>query len=378
MVDPTSTLDVVAVPDFSTPARTALFEARTLFFLASWLENAGGASAFPLRLACIGAPPASVRTLAAACRAEIVVCEPLGLEGGRVTANKLRGLEMPSSSGRVLMLDTDLFILGDFSALAREIPSGLAAAPAGSKWVPEALWQRIYPHLGLPVPTERAALLRAEYGLVPGGQITREEFGRTTDLRKMLPYYNSGVFLAPSGAGLREVWAEHLERLADLFLAKVPAGGERTRSPWAKLLGAWRGTQDRLAGRAEKYPRSVTTCDQASFSTALQQLRADGVPFQRLPDVYHSRRLHCQAGRLRFDEMKIYHATGFLRLGKNERWDLPRALDHGIHQWQESLRAGGRLRDAAQANNDAARAGEFLTRLYRDHVRPALAGQSRR
>ena len=37
--------------------------------------------------------------------------------------------------------------------------------------------------------------------------------------------------------------------------------------------------------------------------------------------------------------MKIYHATGFLRPGKRERWDLDRVLEQGIHQWQESLRA---------------------------------------
>ena len=109
----------------------------------------------------------------------------------------------------------------------------------------------------------------------------------------------------------------------------------------------------------------------------MQQLRAGGTPFRRLPDPYHARRLHCQAGKLRLDEIKIYHATGFLRLGKRERWDLPRALDQSIHQWQESFRAGGRFRDPAGADADALRAGEFLTRLYREHVRPALAERSR-
>ena len=37
---------------------------------------------------------------------------------------------------------------------------------------------------------------------------------------------------------------------------------------------------NRLLTKRVKYPRSVTTCDQATFSTAIQQLRAEGVPFR--------------------------------------------------------------------------------------------------
>ena len=216
MSSPLSGFDVIAVPDFSTPARADVFAARTLFFLASWLENAGRAKAFPLHLACIGEPPASVRHLASQSGATVHVRAPLGLPGS-LTANKLRGLEIPGRSERILMLDTDVFILGDFSELAAIVPSGLAAAPAGSKWVPEALWQRIYQHLDLPVPAERTPMLRAEYGLLSAAKTLHREFGQTTDLSRMLPYYNSGVFLAPRDCGLREVWADHLVRLAKLF-----------------------------------------------------------------------------------------------------------------------------------------------------------------
>ena len=60
--------DVVTVPDFQ-GANPALFEARTLLFLGSWLENAGSAREWPLHLACIGEPPESVRRLAERCNA---------------------------------------------------------------------------------------------------------------------------------------------------------------------------------------------------------------------------------------------------------------------------------------------------------------------
>ena len=185
----TPALQVVAVPDFSSPERARVFEARTLLFLGSWLERAGQARSFPLRLACIGSVPSSVQRLAEHCGATVEVYPPLGLTGS-LTANKLRGLEVAGQPGQLLMLDTDVFILGDFSPLAAEIPAGLAAAPAGSKWVPEALWQRIYQHLDLPTPEERTAMPRVEYGLLPASRTLHEEFGQTTDLARMLPYYN--------------------------------------------------------------------------------------------------------------------------------------------------------------------------------------------
>ena len=78
--------DVVIVPDFSGKAKTT-FEARTLYFLASWLECAGKSREFPLHLACIGEPPESVRALAKQCDARISLHAPMGEDVG-VFANK--------------------------------------------------------------------------------------------------------------------------------------------------------------------------------------------------------------------------------------------------------------------------------------------------
>src|ERR1051325_3921722 len=90
--------DVVIVPDFS-GKRARAFEARTLLFLASWIEFAGRARGFPLHVACIGEPPASVRWLVDRCGALISVHEPVG-DGLRGSANKLRGLEVDARTDR--------------------------------------------------------------------------------------------------------------------------------------------------------------------------------------------------------------------------------------------------------------------------------------
>ncbi len=368
---------MVAVPDFSTPARSVVFEARTLFFLASWLENAGAARALPLHLACIGEPPSSVRRLAERCGARVRVCELMSLAGS-LTANKLRGLETPVEFERLLMLDTDVFILGDFSTLVTEVPLGIAAAPVGSKWVPEALWQRIYRQLEMPLPEERAPMLQVECGLQTAAQARHQEFGQTTDLTQMLPHYNSGVILAPYACGLRELWADHLVRIAELFTPELVQRELRetsaSRGPlWRKVSRTARKSWERFTTRRAKYPRSVRACDQASLSTAIQLLRARGVPFHRLSDAYHARSLHCQAGRLRLDDMKIYHATGFLRPEKRGSWNLDHVVEQGIRHWQESFRAGARFREhPAEAEEDARRAGDFVRRLHREYVRPAL------
>ncbi|MCG8604246.1 hypothetical protein MJD09_04500, partial [bacterium] len=68
------------MPDFR-PAKREVFEARTLYFLAAWIENAGLAKDFPLHLACIGRPPSTVRHLGDRCNASITVHEPLSIEG---------------------------------------------------------------------------------------------------------------------------------------------------------------------------------------------------------------------------------------------------------------------------------------------------------
>ena len=367
MTDPGG-FDVVVVPDFSSPARRIVFEVRTLFFLGSWLENAGRARSFPLHVVCIGEPPPSVRRMAARCGAAVHVRKPLDIGGG-ATLNKLRGLTVENVTGRTLLLDVDVFVLGDFRALASSVPDGIAAAPAGFMWIPEAYWRRIYAGLGEPFPAGRAPTLYHELGLVPAGEVVQRKRGRTNDLRRMPPYHNTGVLLAPRACALRERWAEHYRRIGELFGTSAAARQAGPASP--SRLGGW------LARRWRgKVPHTVSPCDQSAFATAVESLRAEGVPFRRLPDAYHARQAHCQAGALSLDEMRIFHATNFLRHAHGQdRHGLEAQIEDYIRLWQDAFRAGAPRRAQPEtAAADAERVGSLVRGLYRRHVLPALEG----
>lgn len=255
-------LDVVTVPDFRPPA-AALFEARTLFFLASWLDRAGARAheQFALTLACIGEPPASVRRLAAQCGAAISVHPPLQLNGGS-TANKLRGFEAPARSPRLLLLDADTLIVNDLGGLIDAVAAdAMAASPAGNARVSDAEWETIYDALRLPRPVERILSIRAERGL-------RERRG-------MYPYYNSGVLLLPRALDLRGPWERDIAAIGALGMQKAS--------------------------------------DQAGLATALHRLRLAGAPFQRLPEAYHMSPPHFEGAAAPFADVRLFHAVGFLR-----------------------------------------------------------------
>ncbi len=105
----------------------------------------------------------------------------------------------------------------------------------------------------------------------------------------------------------------------------------------------------------------------------MEALRGRGVPFQRLPDVYHARWVHSRAGALTLDAMKIYHATGFLRGWDGDRASLAAAVEHYLRFWQESILAGApRRAQPATAGADAERAGELVRALGEKYVFPAI------
>lgn len=305
-------LDVVTVPDFR-PGAAALFEARTLFFLASWLQRPRAQCS--LGLACIGEPPASVRRLGARCGAEITRHEPLRLNQG-LTANKLRGFDAPAHGSRLLLLDADTLIVGDLGGLLEAVPAAaMAASPAGNARVPDADWETIYDALGLPRPVERILSIRAELGLrarVP-----------------MYPYYNSGVLLLPRAVGLAEWWGRDVATIGGL-------GNPRA---------------------------ALTASDQAGLATALHRWRLAGVPFVRLPEAYHVCPPHLAGGALPFGEVRVFHAVGFLR-GLETREGVEAAMEAYIG------RLGAEMRVAAEAEKAAA----YLRELWEQHVRPAMEG----
>lgn len=295
-------LDVVTVPDFR-PAAAALFEVRTLFFLASWLTRAGrrARERFTLSLACIGEPPGSVRRLAAQAGAEISVHAPLPLNDGS-TANKLRGFETAGRSPRLLLVDADALFVNDLGGLIDTLPAdAMAASPAGHDRVTEAEWETIYDALGLPRPVERILSIRAELGL-------RER-------REMYPYYNSGVLLLPRAVDLRPLWEQDVAAISALGMQKAS--------------------------------------DQAGLATALHRLRLAGAAFQRLPPAYHVCPPHFEGGAMPFEDVRIFHAVGFLR-----GLQALEEAEPGLEAYAARLPPAG---------------VRFLRDLWRDYVRPAIA-----
>ncbi len=347
--------DVVVVPDF-TGTKAPTFEARTLFFLASWLENAGQARQFPLHVACIGNPPSSVQWLAERSQASITVHQPLDADRRR-RSNKLRGLEVRGQEDRVLLLDTDILVLADISELA-EISYSIAAAPANQPRVPERCWRKIYSALGMDLPTERIASVR--------GELTCPVLKRTTyveqrfELNAMVPYYNAGIVFAPWDCGLRPLWEDHIRRIAALF-----HDGD----------DAWLGAVD---------------SDQAGFATSVELLKRRGVPFVRLPYAFHAHRLHIYRGALPVRDIKLFHAFDSFRKMSVFREMTPDkdALRRALGHYPKTLvrdiagewwRQDGKrfylasiVRHLLPSTRDVYHLGNVLSRLYERHVIPAL------
>lgn len=327
--------DVVVAPDFS-GARRLVFEARTLFFLASWLERARRRPP-PLHLACIGEPPDSVRALAGRASATISMHQPLPLVHGGF-ANKLRGLEAPGQHPRVLLLDADMLVLGPPDTVSA-LGADFAAAPAGKPQISEATWREIYAGLGLRVPETRMVCLRTELGLGMDRIRYRYPF-QEPEAAAMMPYHNSGALLARRDSALRAVWEEHLRWIAEHFRER------------------------------EGTPVALTGGDQVGLATALHALAVrDGRTFQRLPDEFNVRSPHWQVGARRLRDVRLFHATGLfddLRL----RAGLPEALGKFSARWTAGLREGFGKRPLV-ARLETLRARLFLRRLWRGWVKVA-------
>ncbi len=317
--------DVVVVPDFAgSLART--FEARTLLFLGSWLENAGAAQAYPLHVACIGEPPPSVRAMAGRCQAALTIHEPIRANQGR-NANKLRGLEIPGRTPFVLLLDADIVVLADPSELG-QLGRVIAVAPAKRPKIPEAHWARMFAARGVEPPVHRVI----------------DALGRPRQ-----PYYNSGVVYLPWDCGLRQSWEQDMHAIADLFPAS-----------------------DRVARKASQR-------DQLGLAVALERLRAHGIPVVPLPRGFNVLWDDLRKGLATSDDVALFHA---MRVFRRDRGWL--AHRHGLrHSRAESFRislrkmrwawiAGERLRNPARALWHVYRTGLRMQRIWTRQVDPVL------
>lgn len=344
----TKAFDVVVVPDFM-GEKASVFEGRTLFFLASWMENAGQARGFPLHLACIGEPPPSVRWLAAQANASITVHEPVRADR-RGASNKLRGLEVQGREDCLLLLDVDVLVLSDITELS-QMGHCIAAAPACKARVPGQCWQKIYPALGIEPPTERIASIYGELGY----PYLRKALSATQklELKSMFPKYNSGVLWLPWNCELRAIWEDHIRKIAALF--------DETDEAW----------------------KAVLSSDEPGLATAIEFLKSRGVPFTRLPDAFHAREPHIAMGALRVCDIKLFHAMRLCRKmsldadtihrepHKHRELLLSRMLPDWYRANARQLQRRGIGLDLPPPAIEAYTLGELLQRLYARHVAPA-------
>ena len=249
MSKPSGELDAAVTFEFQPgdPLSAARSEAQALFLLAGWRRHVAGGT--PLRLVCVNDPPDTVLALAELCGATVTVRSPFALENGTFF-NRVLGWEAPGESDRRLVLASDVLVLREFTGMSAELPAGiLSLAPADKTQIPEGAWKTIYDSLGLPLPEERALPLRSELGLVPAHK--RQE---------VLPYYHSGVVLAPRECNFGRIWSEHLRKLADLLprLEGVPPrqGTRLANSGRVALTTAARAVLVAGGGRFRRLPRS--------------------------------------------------------------------------------------------------------------------------
>jgi hypothetical protein len=334
-----SAFDVVIVPDFSGKA-SVTFEARTLYFLASWMEFAGDAGRFPLHLACIGEPPASVRELARRCGAIISLHDKASAELG-VYANKLRGFEAPLRTGRILLLDVDILVLSDLSELAAIVPDdAISAAPSHSAIMLPEMWTALYARLGLTPPPDKIA-----------------DFHRTLDMardRELFPSFNTGVIVAPRDSPLSALWLEHMAVLGDF------------RAPWNPRLK----------------PLNMSVTDEPAFATALHELRRRGQLVVPLPDRFNGRWRHLYRRSPSMADFVVFHMTSSFSHGTS----LADKLRPSAWGYQKKMfrRYGKRwlthstshLKEAATylvpASVELLRLRPILQTLYTKHISPVV------
>ncbi len=269
--------DVIIVPDFAGSARD-LFEIRTLFFLASWLEFGGLTKYFPLHLACIGQAPKSVVTLGKRCNALFTTHK--SVHEIRFL-NKLRGLEIEGLTKHALLLDVDILLLGDISKLASLLPQNcISADTADSAHISKTQWETVYSDLKIPCPEPNMETVNWTIG----AQMQAPNYNESS---ATYPYYNSGILFFPWDCNLRTTWEQHnSEIIPKMLLENTQTNGKKT----------------------------IIT-DQIALSTTIEQLKLKGIKFCPLPMPYHARWQRIYARMLPISKTKLFHAIGIFKNG---------------------------------------------------------------
>jgi hypothetical protein len=338
--------DVVLVPDFSGSAKLT-FEARSLYFLASWIEYSELVGEVPLHLACIGEPPDSVRALARKSGARVSLHAPAASDL-RVNANKLRGFEAPLESDRILLLDVDILVLSSVAEIAARVPDdAISAAPSHGASLTSEMWSELYAALGLEPPAERIT----DFDLTLDLQTAT---AGTSTSATVFPSWNSGVVMLPRESELVPLWQDHLRVLG-------------------KMRQVWKGAPR---------PGNRPIGDEPAFATAVHALRARGETFVQLPDELNGRWRHLYRRAPTMREFVFFHMTGSFAYGSGLQQKLdPRALGYQKRllarygrQWLHHSRSRPRdaIRYLAPATVELVHLRSIQAQLYKRHIRPVV------
>jgi hypothetical protein len=265
-------------------------------------------------------------------------------------SNKLRAFEAELRTAHLLLVDVDVLVLGDLSPLG-ELAGSIAAMPIGKPPLRTRDWRLVYDLLGMPLPDERISGMLGDL-IDPAIEHLRTP-EQNERLRKMMPMYHGGVVFAPVGVGLRDAWADAYRVISTEFPADDP------KTKWIRLN------------------------DEVPLAAAIQKQKGQGVPFARLPDVFHAQWPHVW-GKYAWGEPRLFHLMGLLRRPESavSRDAIAREItDYCMRYREEHLEGDNRYKAVVKQNPEtfAAFTHELeaeLLRLLDTHVAPALDAAS--
>jgi hypothetical protein len=271
---------VVVVADFDGP-QAAQFGLLVQVFLASWMDHRGASRAWPVHVVCIGEPPPEVVQIARRAGAVVVPKPPLVINPTR-TSNKIRGLEVETQTGRVLLLDVDTLVLRDLTALLAFTRDAIGVSSVTLNRLPEPTWRRVFETVGVPYPGPTGCCWAQDPRIAAARGLT----GRELALVHVLPpCFNSGVVVAPEPGRLAARWQAHLARISPLFTGPAP-------------LEVW--------GRAG-------VGDEHGLATALESLRREGAGVMEIPRAFHARPVLLRVGTHAWGDIAILHHLALLK-----------------------------------------------------------------